>query len=134
MHPDLLVLYTDQLDACHTFYTGLGLTFEKEQHGTGPEHYATALTGLVFELYPTSPRRPATGSLRLGLTLPVGAHGRPVGQHTLTDPDGRTVVLTITQEAPVTTEQEARDAAPSLSDSRSGDDQSSPGPCVSRRP
>ncbi len=32
---------------------------------------------------------PATGSLRLGLNLPVGAHGRPVGRHTLTEPDGR---------------------------------------------
>ncbi|MFE7485438.1 glyoxalase/bleomycin resistance/dioxygenase family protein [Streptomyces sp. NPDC057552] len=111
MHPDLIVIYTDRLDACHGFYTSLGLTFTKEQHGTGPEHYATELNGSVFELYPASARRPATGSLRLGLTLPAGPHTPPVGRYTHTDPDGRTVVLTITQEThSMTTAQDARKA------------------------
>ncbi|WP_328584672.1 VOC family protein [Streptomyces sp. NBC_00370] len=103
MQIDLLVIYTDQLEACHAFYTGLGLSFAKEQHGTGPEHYATVLVdGAVFELYPSSPRRPATGSLRLGFTFrapasaAAGATGRPPGRQVVTDPDGRTVVLTLT--------------------------------------
>ncbi|MEV6478171.1 VOC family protein [Streptomyces sp. NPDC051657] len=111
MHPDLIVIYTDRLDACHAFYTELGLTFAKEQHGPGPEHYATQLDGTVFELYPASPRRPATGSLRLGLTIPAGPRTPPVGRHTHTDPDDRTVVLTVTQEAhPTTAAQEAQTA------------------------
>ncbi|MBD3550874.1 glyoxalase/bleomycin resistance/dioxygenase family protein [Streptomyces sp. SP18CM02] len=112
MHPNLIVIYTDHLDACHAFYTGLGLTFAKEQHGTGPEHYATELDGqTVLELYPATTRRPATGSLRLGLTLPAGPLTPPAGRHTHTDPDGRTVVLTVTQEThPMTTADEARTA------------------------
>ncbi|WP_405674866.1 glyoxalase/bleomycin resistance/dioxygenase family protein [Streptomyces sp. NBC_01511] len=112
MHPNLIVIYTDRLDACHAFYTDLGLTLAKEQHSTGPEHYAAELEGgAVFELYPTSARRPATGSLRLGFTLPAraGATDAAPGRRTLTDPDGRTVVLTI-PEQPMATQQEARDA------------------------
>ncbi|MET9706820.1 glyoxalase/bleomycin resistance/dioxygenase family protein [Streptomyces griseus] len=111
MHPDLIVIYTNRLNACQAFYTELGLTFVTEQHGPGPEHYATQLDGTVFELYPASPRRPATGSLRLGLTIPAGPRTAPVGQHTHSDPDGRTVVLTVTQQThPMTTAQEARAA------------------------
>ncbi|MFD5211549.1 VOC family protein [Streptomyces anulatus] len=111
MHPDLIVIYTDRLDACHAFYTELGLTFVKEQHGPGPEHYATQLEGTALELYPASPDRPATGSLRLGLTIPASPRTPPVGRHTHTDPDDRTIVLTITQEAhPMTTAQEAQTA------------------------
>ncbi|MFI6697908.1 VOC family protein [Streptomyces sp. NPDC050509] len=97
MDIDLLVIYSDELDACRAFYAGLGLTFAKERHGAGPEHYAAELDGTIFELYPSSARRPATGSLRLGLTLPAGAGATP-GRHTLTDPDGRTVVLTVQEQ------------------------------------
>lgn len=77
MHPDLIVIYTDRLDACHAFYTELGLTFVKEQHGPGPEHYAIQLEGTALELYPASPRRPATGSLHLGLTIPASPRTPP---------------------------------------------------------
>ncbi|MGW1144255.1 VOC family protein [Streptomyces sp. NPDC002454] len=92
---DLMVIYTDRLDACRDFYADLGLVVIREQHGDGPEHYAsTTLPGTVFELYPTSLRRPATGALRLGITLPHPP-GRTPAHRTLTDPDGRTVVLTV---------------------------------------
>ncbi|WP_371793052.1 glyoxalase/bleomycin resistance/dioxygenase family protein [Streptomyces sp. NBC_01471] len=108
MHTDLTVIYTERLDDCHTFYAGLGLDFDKEQHGTGPEHYATVLDGgMVFELYPAG-GRPPTGRLRLGFTGRASTGWRPVGRHVLTDPDGRTVVLTVTPEEPMT-EQEALD-------------------------
>lgn len=30
----------------------LGLTFVKEKHGNGPEHYASHIDRLVFEIYP----------------------------------------------------------------------------------
>lgn len=36
MHPDLIVIYTNRLDACHAFYVEFGLTCIKEQHGPGP--------------------------------------------------------------------------------------------------
>ncbi|MEV7522838.1 VOC family protein [Streptomyces sp. NPDC091371] len=94
MNIDLAVIYTERLEACRDFYGGLGLTLVPEQHGSGPAHYAATLAdGGVLELYPAG-KRPATGYLRLGLTAsgPVGE--LPPGRHTLTDPDGRTVVLT----------------------------------------
>ena len=34
------------------FYERLGLRFEREKHGTGPEHYAAQVEKLVIELYP----------------------------------------------------------------------------------
>ncbi|MEV0751683.1 glyoxalase/bleomycin resistance/dioxygenase family protein [Streptosporangium sp. NPDC050280] len=98
IHASLIVIYTDQLDACHGFYSGLGLTFAREQHAAGPEHYATTLGGTVFELYPATSRRPATGSLRIGFTAPADAVTLPSGRHVLTDPDDRVVELYVHQE------------------------------------
>ncbi|MEU8526029.1 VOC family protein [Streptomyces sp. NPDC048629] len=96
MTVDLLVIYTDRLEACREFYAGLGLDLVPERHGGGPDHYAVTLAdGGVLELYPAT-RRPATGHLRLGITAPArGSLDRAPGRHTLTDPDGRTVVLTV---------------------------------------
>jgi catechol 2,3-dioxygenase-like lactoylglutathione lyase family enzyme len=89
----LLVIYAEALDACREFYTGLGLTFVREQHGSGPEHYAAVLPdGMVIELYPATADR-ATRAMRWGFAVdesvvqPTLAPGR----HLLTDPDGRTV-------------------------------------------
>ncbi|WP_062432333.1 VOC family protein [Herbidospora daliensis] len=91
---DLVVLYTDRLDECHAFYSGLGLTFQQERHGTGPEHFSTQLGPTVLELYPAGDK-PPTGRLRLGLTVCAG-HGFAPGNHTVTDPDGRTIALSVT--------------------------------------
>lgn len=88
----LLVLYTEQLDACRSFYAGLGLPLVQEQHGAGPVHYAAELgDGLVIEIYPGKPDR-TTGRLRLGLTVPATDQLSP-GDHKLTDPDGRVVIV-----------------------------------------
>ncbi|MFB0631593.1 VOC family protein [Streptomyces sp. AB3(2024)] len=97
---DLLVIYTTRLEACRDFYAGLGLDLVPERHGNGPDHYAATLAdGGVLELYPAT-RRPETGYLRLGLTAQAsGSPAREPGRHTLTDPDGRTVVLTIPQRS-----------------------------------
>jgi hypothetical protein len=101
MAVDLLVVYTERLDECLAFCTGLGLAFTEERHGTGPLHHAAVLDdGCVLELYPAGGRTP-TGRFRLGLTTgaggtrPPGVPPRPPGRHPLTDPDGRTVVLTV---------------------------------------
>jgi catechol 2,3-dioxygenase-like lactoylglutathione lyase family enzyme len=97
-HIDLIVIYTDRLEDCHTFYTDLGLRFAVERHATGPEHYAATLGGTVFEIYPAGSRHPATGSLRLGLTIPADATTQALapGRRVLTDPDGRTIDLHVT--------------------------------------
>lgn len=88
----LLVLYTEQLDACRSFYADLGLPFVREQHGAGPVHYAAELfNGLVIEIYLGKPDR-TTGRLRLGLAIPA-TDELPAGEHKLTDPDGRVVVV-----------------------------------------
>ncbi|MDX2396265.1 VOC family protein [Streptomyces sp. DK15] len=95
MNVDLLVIHTTRLEACRDFYAGLGLEFVPERHGDGPDHYAAVLAdGSVIELYPAT-RRPETGYLRLGLTAGRGSLTRVAGRHILTDPDGRTVVLTV---------------------------------------
>ncbi|MFH8632456.1 VOC family protein [Streptomyces lydicus] len=96
----LVVLYTERLEACRDFYAGLGLTFQRERHGEGPEHYAAVLGEGVVELYPASSARPATGSLRLGLVVSAkdaaaARPARPAGRQIVTDPDGRTVEVLV---------------------------------------
>ncbi|MFI0787691.1 VOC family protein [Streptomyces lydicus] len=97
----LVVLYTERLQECRDFYSGLGLTFAREKHGAGPEHYAAVLgEGVVLELYPASSARPATGSLRLGLVVRAkdavaAGPAQPTGRQIVTDPDGRTVEVLV---------------------------------------
>lgn len=89
----LLVIYTEHVKESRGFYAHLGLTFEKEQHGKGPEHYAAVLPdGTVIELYPATESRPVT-SARLGFNVTGTAMTPPLqaGRHLLHDPDGRTV-------------------------------------------
>lgn len=92
----LLVIYSDRMEECRTFYTALGLHFEREQHGQGPRHYAAVLDdGSVFEIYPATDRR--TGPIRLGLSIHGDLAHPPLeaGRHVLTDPDGRKAVVQV---------------------------------------
>ncbi|GAA4541495.1 VOC family protein [Pseudonocardia xishanensis] len=90
----LIVIYTERLDQCRDFYGALGLDLVREQHGSGPVHYAAELEGgLVLEIYPGSAEQ-HTGRLRLGLTVPATAR-LSEGERRLTDPDGRTIVVTV---------------------------------------
>lgn len=92
-HHTLLVIYTESLEACRDFYANLGMSFVREQHGTGPEHYAATLPGgMVIELYPAHGER-VTQALRLGFAVEGAAIHPPVppGHHNRKDPDGRTV-------------------------------------------
>ncbi|RCV54895.1 VOC family protein [Marinitenerispora sediminis] len=89
----LLVIYTERMVECVTFYRSLGLGFAVEQHRHGPLHHAAVLAdGTVFEIYPASERRP-TSTLRLGFAVAGPAVQPPLGpgRHVLTDPDGRKV-------------------------------------------
>ena len=51
----LLVLRCADLTASVAFYRALGLDFQEEQHGNGPQHFACEEDGFVFELYPSIP-------------------------------------------------------------------------------
>lgn len=91
----LLVIYTPNVERCRIFYQALGLAFEREQHGSGPEHYAAVLPGdMVFEIYPATEHR-RTEAIRLGFAVESQALTPPLkpGRHLLTDPDGRTVEI-----------------------------------------
>jgi catechol 2,3-dioxygenase-like lactoylglutathione lyase family enzyme len=100
---DLVVLYCSDLAACRDFYRGLGLVFERERHGGGPEHYAAALGGgIVLELYPAGSGA-ATGRIRLGLTVrrdDLPGPGLEPGGHVLRDPEGRAVDLQVLPAGP----------------------------------
>ncbi len=67
---NLIVLRSPNIDRAASFYRELGLEFEKHAHGKGPEHYASEMGGLVFEIYPLSQSQPATTSTRVGFGVP----------------------------------------------------------------
>jgi hypothetical protein len=97
---DLIVIYTERLEECRAFYAGVGVPFVAERHGGGPGHHAAIMeNGTVFELYPASGSRSATGRLRLGLTVSRDAAGGRLapGGHVLTDPDGRVLDLLVAE-------------------------------------
>ena len=65
---NLLVLRCRDIDVSRGFYEQLGLVFEREQHGSGPVHYAAVFAGMVFELYPLKEGESADRS-RLGFAV-----------------------------------------------------------------
>jgi|GEM_PF-1731192 len=91
-HLAYLVVSTNRIEECRAFYESLGLVFQWERHGDGPEfpeHYAARFRGgIVLELYPARGRGPS-GPRRLGVVLPPT--GGPAGYEVMRDPDGRTV-------------------------------------------
>jgi catechol 2,3-dioxygenase-like lactoylglutathione lyase family enzyme len=98
MRSSMLVVYTTRLEDCREFYTGLGLEFRPEKHGSGPCHFAAVLEdGCVFELYPASAGN-TTGKLRMGFDLAGPQSDPPLepGTHVRHDPDGRVVELRVT--------------------------------------
>ena len=64
----LIVLRVTDIEIAAAFYTGIGLTFQREQHGNGPEHFSATLGSIVMELYPASDRFPVSTS-RLGFSV-----------------------------------------------------------------
>ncbi|HLQ43762.1 MAG TPA: VOC family protein [Planctomycetaceae bacterium] len=65
---NLVVVYSKNLEAARDFYASLGLSFQSEQHGTGPQHYAATLGAAVFEIYP-SRNGERNGELRIGFQV-----------------------------------------------------------------
>lgn len=95
---NLLVLYSDDVEACREFYEGMGLDFAREKHEAGPEHYSARLAdGCVLELYPARGRGPSQ-PLRIGLTVARGSvrdRRLLAAGSLLRDPDGRAVALAV---------------------------------------
>ena len=114
---NLVVLRTSDVQQSVAFYNALGMTFEVERHGTGPEHFSCDVHGVVLEIYPASAQRPAEASTRLGFRVAnvgesveqcVAAGGAIVSamatspwglRAVVADPDGRAVELTEMSQA-----------------------------------
>lgn len=68
-HLNLVVLRSADIHRAATFYRRMGLLFTCEAHGSGPEHYTSMVSGLVFELYPLKANAPPTTSTRIGFRV-----------------------------------------------------------------
>jgi catechol 2,3-dioxygenase-like lactoylglutathione lyase family enzyme len=103
---NLLVLRCRQIERTKAFYELFGLTFVKEQHGGGPEHYSASDDVGLFELYPADTNaadRTGLGfafpdieavhmALRKGQYAPQKVRETEVGRtFVVYDPDGRRV-------------------------------------------
>jgi lactoylglutathione lyase len=66
----LLALRTEDLNRARDFYSVLGLSFESQQHGTGPVHYCSTSPAVALELYPLLPKDTPTTSTRIGFRVP----------------------------------------------------------------
>ncbi|MCA9176466.1 MAG: hypothetical protein KDB14_18390 [Planctomycetales bacterium] len=65
----LLVIRSLAPDRTVQFYEQLGLTFCREQHGSGPVHWSTNLADTLLEVYPAQSEQEVDRSTRLGLRL-----------------------------------------------------------------
>jgi catechol 2,3-dioxygenase-like lactoylglutathione lyase family enzyme len=108
----LLVLRCADVQRSLEFYRSLGLSFTREQHGKGPEHFSCTMGELVLELYPRRDANadtsiePARLGFRIGALEKVLEQLRDLnllsttqqdergGVALVRDPDGRTVELT----------------------------------------
>lgn len=69
IHVNLIVLRVADLDRSATFYEAMGMEFDRHSHGNGPEHLASVLGDIVFELYPATDKQPVSVSTRTGLCV-----------------------------------------------------------------
>ena len=68
-HLNLVVLRSSDIDRAIVFYREIGLLFTRHAHGSGPEHYSSEVSGLVFELYPLTPKSSPTIGTRIGFRV-----------------------------------------------------------------
>jgi predicted enzyme related to lactoylglutathione lyase len=66
---NLVVIQASDLEASKAFYECFGLIFGREQHGRGPEHYASEVGNVIFEIYPLRGGSPAN-PIRIGFQVP----------------------------------------------------------------
>ncbi len=65
---NLIVIRVKDLIRSKKFYEMLGISFSYEQHGKGEKHLSAVLSGIVFEIYPSS-NNIDTSLLRLGFQV-----------------------------------------------------------------
>src|SRR5439155_25859299 len=66
---NLVVIRAIDVERALRFYRSLGLSFVKEQHGEGPEHFAAESAGVVFEIYPSGNEPLSPTAVRLGFRV-----------------------------------------------------------------
>jgi predicted enzyme related to lactoylglutathione lyase len=65
---NLVVIRSADLDRAARFYGALGIQFQREKHGSGPEHLAGNVGSVVLEIYPGSEAGDTRG-VRLGFRI-----------------------------------------------------------------
>lgn len=65
---NLVVIYSRDIEAAKRFYSCLGVSFQSEKHGKGPQHYAATLGPTVLEIYPCRPDS-LSASARIGFRV-----------------------------------------------------------------
>ncbi|MGB6295234.1 MAG: VOC family protein [Rivularia sp. (in: cyanobacteria)] len=65
---NLIVIRVEDLIRSKKFYEILGISFSYEQHGNGEKHLSAILSGIVFEIYPSS-NNIDTSAVRLGFRV-----------------------------------------------------------------
>jgi lactoylglutathione lyase len=68
-HLNLVVLRSPDIDRAAQFYQEMGLLLTIHSHGSGPEHYASEVSGMVFEIYPLTPKSQPTTGTRIGFRV-----------------------------------------------------------------
>ena len=68
-HLNLVVLRSPDIHRAAKFYSALGLLFTCHSHGSGPAHYTSDVSGLVFEIYPLTPKSGSTIGTRIGFVV-----------------------------------------------------------------
>ena len=66
---NLIVIRSADINKSRAFYELLGIKFQREQHGSGPKHFAADIDGMIFELYPQTNDSGAFDSVRLGFVI-----------------------------------------------------------------
>lgn len=66
---NLVVLRSPDIHRAAKFYSAMGLLFTAHRHGSGPEHYASEVNGLVFEIYPLGAKSSPTAGMRIGFRV-----------------------------------------------------------------
>lgn len=65
---NLVVIRSHEIEKAVRFYTALGLTFVREQHGSGEGHWSTTAGTTTFEIYPASDTYDCSG-IRIGFEV-----------------------------------------------------------------
>ena len=68
-HLNLVVLRSPDIHRAAKFYNALGLLFTEHSHSSGPVHYSSEVSGLVFEIYPATSNLASTTSTRIGFNV-----------------------------------------------------------------